>query len=68
MEQGKITTIAVSGSSQPILLAPAFSNSTVEWNNVHFYFSDERCVGLEDPDSNYAAWNTHFFTPVCRAF
>lgn len=67
-EQGRSTSIAVSGSSQPVILAPVFLKSLIDWKTVHFYFSDERCVGLEDPDSNFAAWNTHFFIPVllCR--
>lgn len=68
INQGKCTSIAVSGSSQPVLLGPIFLNSSVDWKWVHFYFSDERCVGLEDPDSNYASWNKHFFIPVSYSY
>ena len=67
-KQGKTTSIAVSGSSQPILLGPVFMDLSLPWNMVHFYFSDERCVGLDDADSNFAAWNKHFFIPVYYYF
>ena len=66
--KGKTTSIAVSGSSQPILLGPVFMDLSLPWNMVHFYFSDERCVGLDDADSNFAAWNKHFFIPVYYYF
>lgn len=66
--EGKITTLAVSGSSQPKILAPWFLEAPIDWDSVDFYFSDERVVSLDDPDSNFAAWNTHFFVRVESAF
>ena len=61
---GKRTTIAVSGSSQPKLMAPWFLEAPIDWDYVDFYFSDERVVPLDDPESNFAAWNTQFFVKV----
>ena len=56
--------IAVSGGSQPALVAEAFLHSSIHWERVHFFFTDERCVPLTHPDSNYDAWNRLFFSIV----
>ena len=61
---GKKTSIAVSGSSQPALLSPFFMKAKIDWSFVDFFFSDERCVDLDDPDSNFGAWNRWFFIEV----
>jgi 6-phosphogluconolactonase len=31
---------------------------------VHFFWADERCVPPNDPESNFAAANQHFFRPL----
>lgn len=62
--QSRRTSIAVSGSSQPGLLAPFFLELAVDWSLVDFFFSDERCVALDHPDSNYGAWNKLLFEKV----
>lgn len=59
-QKGKCTAIAVSGSSQPILLSQLLADTTISWESVHFYFADERCVPYDHPDSNYYAWKTAF--------
>lgn len=51
--------IALSGGSTPLaayahLAAPPL-RETVEWPRVHIFWSDERCVPRDDPQSNYAA-------------
>ena len=56
--------IAVSGGSQPALVAEAFLHSSIHWERVHFFFTDERYVPLTHPDSNYDAWNRLFFSIV----
>lgn len=47
---------ALSGGSTPKLLfdylAKEYADSP-SWNNVHFYWGDERCVPPEDEESNY---------------
>jgi len=55
---GKCTSlnVALSGGNTPRLyfsvIAEKYSEY-VNWNHVHFFWVDERCVAPEDPDSNY---------------
>lgn len=49
--------ISLSGGSTPKLLfktltQPLWKNGT-KWNNLHFWWGDERCVPAADPESNY---------------
>ncbi|HEY5213280.1 MAG TPA: 6-phosphogluconolactonase, partial [Acidobacteriaceae bacterium] len=59
-----VARVALSGGSTPqatfkLLADPAgpFA-ATVPWNKVQLFWVDERCVGPDDPESNYG---------VCRA-
>jgi 6-phosphogluconolactonase len=49
--------IALAGGSTPKrlyeLLAGGWYRDRIEWERVEVYFGDERCVGPEDPESNY---------------
>jgi 6-phosphogluconolactonase len=50
-------SIALSGGSTPRELhlrvsTPPLANQ-IEWNRVHVFFGDERCVPPDDPQSNY---------------
>lgn len=50
-------SIALSGGSTPIaayrkLAATPFASS-LDWQHMHIFWSDERCVPPTDPDSNY---------------
>ena len=50
-------TVALSGGSSPrgvyqLLGAPAF-RTRVRWNEIHFFWGDERHVPPDHPDSNY---------------
>jgi 6-phosphogluconolactonase len=57
--------LALSGGSTPrrlyeLLASPPYV--TLPWSQVHFFWSDERCVPPEHPDSNYRlAWDTLLF-------
>jgi 6-phosphogluconolactonase len=54
-------SVALSGGTTPermyrLLATPEFS-SRIDWKHVHLFWSDERCVAPDHPDSNYAmAW------------
>lgn len=64
--QGKLN-IALSGGSTPKilfdLLATEFS-ADFDWNKIHFYWGDERCVPPTDDDSNYKMTLEHLLTKV----
>lgn len=53
-ERGRYT-LALSGGSMPGLMGGLVTVSDVDWARVHILFSDERCVPLDDEDSNYKA-------------
>lgn len=49
-------TIALSGSSTPQVLFRHLAehyNETINWDNIHLYWVDERCVPPDDEESNY---------------
>lgn len=54
--RGKFS-VALSGGSTPKalfqLLASSEYRSRVDWGNVQLFWSDERCVSGDDPESNY---------------
>ena len=49
--------IALSGGSTPMELYQLFTEepylSDIDWTRMVFFWSDERCVSSESPDSNY---------------
>lgn len=48
--------IALSGGSTPKVIYKSLANDyqdACDWSKVHIFWSDERCVSPEDPDSNY---------------
>jgi len=55
--KGRALRVALSGGSTPRrtyeLLAEAPFRDMVDWKRVHFFWSDERCVPPDHPDSNY---------------
>lgn len=50
-------TVALSGGTTPSLLYKQLISKDfvgkVDWSKVHFWVSDERCVALEDKESNF---------------
>jgi len=49
-------SIALSGGQTPKLLFTVLAEkfcSVTDWNYVHFFWVDERCVPPDDPESNY---------------
>jgi len=45
--------VAVSGGSLPAILASPDLIEQADWSKWVIFFADERCVPLDDPDSNY---------------
>ncbi|TXT14766.1 uncharacterized protein COLE_00959 [Cutaneotrichosporon oleaginosum] len=66
-QRGKFT-IALSGGSLPNNLKPLAALKDVQWDKWQVFFSDERIVPLDHPDSNYAACAKAFLdhVPIAR--
>ena len=48
--------VALSGGSTPKIWFEELAKNhkdDIDWNKVHFYWGDERCVAPDDEDSNY---------------
>lgn len=61
-------TVAVPGGSSPVgvferLTSPEYS-SIVPWQVTHIFFTDERCVPPDHPDSNYRLVHEHLLSKV----
>jgi 6-phosphogluconolactonase len=61
-------TAALSGGSTPLnlykLLAAEPFSERVEWENVHLFWGDERCVPPDHPDSNYFQAKNHLLDNI----
>lgn len=59
--------VALSGGSTPKVLFDLLAadyGTTIDWNKIHFYWGDERCVPPEDADSNYGMTVAHLFSKI----
>ncbi|WED24476.1 6-phosphogluconolactonase [Vibrio sp. JC009] len=67
-KEGRAVHISLSGGSTPKLLfktlAQAPYNTEVQWNNLHFWWGDERCVAPEDTESNYGEAHQLLFSNI----
>ncbi|KAI9243748.1 6-phosphogluconolactonase [Phascolomyces articulosus] len=58
-------TVAVSGGSLPKLLSKELrQNSNVDFSKWVIFWADERCVPLDDADSNYRELKTHLLDAI----
>ena len=57
-------TLVVSGGETPRLLFDQLAKSRFEWNRVHLFWVDERCVPPNDPASNYKLAEDHLIRPA----
>ncbi len=60
-------TISLSGGSTPKLLfqhLASSSTSPTDWEKVHFFWGDERCVPPDHEESNFKMTNDFFFGPL----
>ena len=59
-----LATIAVSGGSTPKLLFPILAKTRFEWNRVHLFWVDERCVPPTDDASNFKLADDYLIRPA----
>ncbi|PKH02824.1 6-phosphogluconolactonase [Psychromonas sp. MB-3u-54] len=56
-QQEKVSHLSLSGGSTPILLFKYLAKSpyaqSINWQKLHFWWGDERCVAPSDPESNF---------------
>ena len=63
----KETHIALSGGSTPKIVFDELAsnyNKEIQWEKVHLYWGDERCVPPEDKDSNYKMTVEHLISKI----
>ena len=63
----KVFTVALSGGSTPALLFSLLGDNfskSVKWNNVHFFWGDERCVSPDNAESNYGMTKRMLFNKI----
>jgi 6-phosphogluconolactonase len=67
-KEGRPVHISLSGGSTPKLLFKTLAQApyaeTIQWQNLHFWWGDERCVEPTDPESNYGEANSLLFSKV----
>ena len=59
--------VALSGGSTPKIVFDVLADNfagKVDWNKVHFYWGDERCVPPSDDESNYKMTVDHLFSRI----
>ncbi len=65
-ERGRFL-VSLSGGSTPMrlykLLGDQFQNA-VDWNRVHFFWGDERCVPVDDPGNSYGQTKQVLFDKI----
>ena len=58
--------LALSGGSTPQLLFELWASDfadAIDWQQLHFWWGDERCVPPDDPDSNFGVAHSKFLDP-----
>ncbi|MEC6825307.1 6-phosphogluconolactonase [Photobacterium sp. NCIMB 13483] len=66
--QSQAVHISLSGGSTPKLLFKVLAQApfadSIQWNNLHFWWGDERCVAPTDAESNFGEANDLLFKHV----
>lgn len=55
LKERATATIALSGGSSPIAAYQLLAKQALDWNKIHIYWVDERCVPPDSDRSNYGA-------------
>lgn len=57
-------SFAISGGTTPKLLFEHFCKADLDWNKLHVFWVDERCVPPSDNQSNFKLANDFWFVPA----
>ncbi len=60
----EFATLALSGGSTPRIMFPLMAKAPVQWDRIHIFFVDERCVPPTDDQSNYKLALETLLTPA----
>lgn len=52
LERGRFL-VALSGGSTPMTLYENLAQENLDWQRIHFFWGDERCVPVDDPSNSY---------------
>ncbi|MBI9071512.1 MAG: 6-phosphogluconolactonase [Melioribacteraceae bacterium] len=66
-EKNDTAAVLLSGGSTPKLFFQILSDNKDKikrWQNIHFYWGDERCVAPDDSDSNYLMTKENLFDNI----
>jgi 6-phosphogluconolactonase len=65
-KQKKILEVALSGGNTPILFFDKLgkTGSKISWQNIHFYWVDERCVPPDHNESNFGMVKKYLFDKI----
>lgn len=67
VKAGQVRSLAFSGGStakECYLRLASLAGDSTEWSSVDAWWGDERCVPLDDPDSNFRLVNDSLFSKV----
>lgn len=64
LRQSPRAMLAISGGSTPKLMFADLAESGFDWQRVHLFWVDERCVPPTDPQSNYKLAKEAFLDPA----
>ena len=64
METGKQAILALPGGRSVAPIVAELAEMELDWSRIDVFFVDERCVPLEDAQSNYQALRGQLFDPL----
>jgi 6-phosphogluconolactonase len=64
IEKRGTASLAISGGTSPKLMFEFFAMASMDWAKVHIYWVDERCVPIDDPQSNFKLANDAWLLPA----
>ena len=63
-EKGVFSVVLAGGNTPKLLFDTLCCVRHIPWQNIHFFFGDERYVSANDPNSNYHMAYEHLFSKV----